>query len=92
MSDSLYIKETVYILCTLTSLVVAALLLRGYRRSSVRLLLWSGLCFIFLTLNNLLLFVDKVLIGPERDLAVWRSAAAATGLVLLVYGLICDSE
>ena len=52
--------ETVYALCALTSLACAALLLRGYVRSRVRLLLWSGLCFAFLFLNNVLLFVDKV--------------------------------
>ena len=84
--------ETVYILCGLTSLVVAALLLRGFSRSGVRLLLWSGLCFVLLTLNNILLFLDKVVIGPQRDLSLWRSGAAVAGLMLLLYGLIWDSE
>ena len=34
------------------------LLFRGYARSGLRLLLWSALCFVCLTLNNVLLFVD----------------------------------
>lgn len=84
--------ETVYILCGLTSLVVAALLLRGYKRSGVRLLLWSGLCFVFLTVNNILLFVDKALPSLGTDFSLWRSSAALTGLVLLLYGLIWDAE
>ena len=48
----------VYILCALTSSLCAVLLLRRYARSRLRLLLWSGLCFIGLALNALLLIVD----------------------------------
>ena len=42
----------VYILCALTSLTCAVLLLRAYRQNGVRLLFWSGLCFIGLALNG----------------------------------------
>lgn len=45
----------VYALCALTSLVCAIMLTRGYRRSRVRLLLWSALCFACFALNNVLL-------------------------------------
>ena len=83
--------ETVYILCALTSLACAVMLLRGYLRSRARLLLWSSLCFAFLFLNNALLFIDKV-IWPGVDLGVWRSVAALTGLLLLVIGLVWDSD
>ena len=37
--------ETVYILCALTCMACAVLLLRGYRRSRARFLLWSSICF-----------------------------------------------
>ena len=47
--------QLVYVLCALTSLACAILLLRGYFRTRVRLLLWSGLCFAGLALNNALL-------------------------------------
>lgn len=83
--------ETVYILCGLAGLACALLLWRGYRRSRARLLLWSSLCFIGLTLNNALLFTDKV-IFPDMNLSLWRSAAALIGLLLLIYGLIWDAE
>ena len=79
----------VYILCALTSIACAALLLRGYARRGVRLLLWSGLCFAMLAVNNVLLFVDLVLI-PERDLSLLRNATALAGVLLLLYGLIWD--
>ena len=83
--------EAVYILCAATSIACAALLWRGYRRSRARLLLWSSLCFCGLALNNVLLFVDLVLL-PAVDLTPWRTASAAAGLVLMLYGLIWDSE
>ena len=81
----------VYMLCALTSLACAVLLLRGYRQSGVRLLLWSGLCFIGLTLNNALLFVDLEMM-PKSNLFVLRSAPALVGLLLLLYGLIWEER
>lgn len=79
----------IYALCALTSLAAAVLLLRGYRSSGARLLLWAGLCFVGLTLNNMLLFVDLGL-APEVDLSVWRSLPTMIGLGLLTYGFIWE--
>jgi hypothetical protein len=65
--------------------------LRGYARSRSRLLLWSGLCFAGLTLSNALLFLDlRVFI--EHDLYMWRLGTAAAAMMLLVYGLVFESE
>jgi len=83
--------EIVYLLCTITSLVCAGLLLRGYRHSGTKLLLWSGLCFVGLTLNNVLLFLDLVIV-PETDLSVARSATALLGLLVLLFGLVWESR
>jgi len=84
--------EAVYILCALTSIACAVLLLRGYFRSGLRLLLWSGLCFVALAVSNVLLFVDLVLVGPEMDLSLWRSTIALVGVATLLYGLIWDTQ
>ena len=81
----------VFALCALTSLACCVLLLRGYRQSRARLLLWSGLCFLGLFLNNLALIVD-VHVVPNIDLSVWRSLPALAGVALLVYGLVWESE
>lgn len=83
--------DAVYLLCAVTSLACAVLLLRGYVRSRVRLLLWSSLCFVGLTLNNVLLVLDLVIL-PERDLSLLRNLPALVGLALLVFGLVWEAE
>lgn len=81
----------VYALCALTSTACAFLLLRGYLRSRFRLLLWSGLCFGGLALNNVLLFVDKRVV-PDMDLSVWRTVPALVGIAMLLYGFVWDTR
>ena len=81
----------VYALCALTSLACAVLLLRGYARNRVRLLLWSGLCFAGLALNNIILLVDLRVV-PAIDLSVWRTLPALAGVVILLYGCIWDAD
>ena len=81
----------VYSLCALTALFCAYLLLQAYRRGGYRLLLWSGLCFVGLTLNNLLLVLDKLIL-PDIDLSIWRTSVALAAMTVLLYGLIWDSE
>jgi hypothetical protein len=79
----------IFVLCALTSLACAVLLLRGYLRTRVRLLLWSGICFVGLFLNNALLVID-VRVVPDVDLSVWRSLPALAGVALLVYALVWE--
>jgi hypothetical protein len=81
----------IYGLCTLTALLCSGLLLRAYHRSRYRLLLWGGLCFAGLTLNNLLLIVDRVFV-PDVDLFTLRLAAALLAMMILIYGIIWDAE
>ncbi len=83
--------ETVYALCAVTSLVCAVLLARTYRQTGVRLLLWSSLCFFGLVVNNVLLFVDLIML-PQINLSLWRTITALAGILLLMYGLIWDAE
>ena len=81
----------VYLLCAATCLLCAVMLFRGYARSKVRLLFWSGLCFTGLMLDNLLLYAD-IVVFPDVKLHIWRKAPGLISLVLLLYGLIWDSE
>ncbi len=85
------LSSVVYILGTLVSLVCAILLLRGYRRGRKRLLLWSGLCFTMLAISNGMVFLDLI-VFPQIDLSLWRLSPAAIALVLLLFGLIWESD
>lgn len=80
-----------YMLCALTAFACAWMLLRSYIRTRSRLLLWSGLCFVVLFLNNLLLIVDRLLF-PEIDLGTYRLLAALMALLPLLYGLIWEED
>jgi hypothetical protein len=83
--------ELVYVLCALTSVVCAGLLLRSYLANRSKLLLWSTLCFIGLAINNIFLFVDLVVV-PDIDLRLARSGSAISALVLLTFGLVWESR
>ena len=81
----------IYSFCALTSLACAVLLLRGYQRSRVALLFWSGLCFLGLTASNFILVLDRV-VYPEVDLSGPRLWSALIGLMLLVFGLVWERD
>jgi hypothetical protein len=84
-------KFLLFLFAALTSFGCMALLFRGYARTTSRLLFWSALCFIFLTINNVLLFVDN-LIGPDVDLRPYRLMAALIGIGCLLYAFIWEAE
>jgi Family of unknown function (DUF5985) len=81
----------VNVLGTLTVGLCAFLLLRAYARVRQRLLLWSGLCFAGLAISNAMLFVDLTLV-PNDSLYTWRLSVAAASMLLLLYGLIFESD
>lgn len=81
----------VYLLCAATCLLCAILLFRGYARSGVRLLFWSGLCFVGLMLENGVLYVDDV-IFPNRIPDIWLKIPGLTALLLLLFGLVWESK
>lgn len=83
--------EFVYVLCMVTSMLCAGLLLRSYRKTRGRLLMWSSLCFVGLALNNILLLVDLAVV-PTIDLRLARSGSGIVALVLLLVGLVWESR
>ena len=85
------VATVVYVLCAATSIICATLLVRSYRRSRVRLLLWSALCFVGLALNNVLLVVDKRVV-PDIDLQILRDVSGLAAVSVLLFGLIWESR
>lgn len=65
------------------------LLLRGYLTTRMPLLFWAALCFLGLTIDNALLFVDIVLL-PHIDLFMVRTVSALAGTVVLLCAMIWD--
>jgi hypothetical protein len=80
-----------YTLCAFTCLAAFGLLLRSWLATRYGLLFWSALCFAGLSVNNILLVVDKLIL-PQIDLTTFRLAAALAGLLLLLFGLIWQEE
>lgn len=78
------------LLALLTSGACMLLLFRGYAASGVRLLLWSALCFVFLTANNLFLVLDLVVV--HIDFRPHRLITALIGVAFLLYGFIREAE
>ena len=84
-------NSVLYLLALVTSLACMVLLFMAYAASGMRLLLWSALCFVGLTVNNVLLFFDLV-IFTEVDLRPYRLVSALAGLLFLLYGFIWEAE
>lgn len=85
-------KALLYLIALLTSGACMLLLFRAYIDSRLRILLWSALCFVGLTVNNTLLFIDIVLLPDSIDLRLARNFAALVGMLFLIYGFIRESE
>lgn len=82
--------KVVYLSCALMSLGCAFVLIRSYLKNKTQLLFWSGLCFIGIAINNVLLFVDLML-GPSYDLSLIRAVVVLCAMVVLLYGLIWET-
>ena len=85
------LRIALYVIAVLSSGACAVLLLRGYLRRRIRLLMWSSVCFVGLTINNVALFVDLVVL-PDIDLRLARLIPALLGMTLLLIGFIWDSD
>ena len=83
--------ELVYILSSIMSITCAIMLFRGYRASPSHILLWSSACFSLLAVNNIILFID-VLLVPDVDFGglIIRNIAGAAAGSLLLFGLIWE--
>lgn len=81
----------VYVLCALTSALCAVLLLRSWAATRQRLVLWTGLGFAGLALNNALLVVDLVAF-PDVGLQPLRDASGLLAVGVLLAGLVWESR
>ncbi len=85
-------RFVLFLLAALTSIGCMWLLLRAYARTRVRLLFWTGMCFIALSVNIVVLFVDVVVLPTQVDLRMLRLGAALAGIACLLYAFIWEAE
>jgi hypothetical protein len=81
----------VYAMCAVTSVICAVLLVRAWRRSPVRLLMWVAMGFVGLAVNNIALFIDRVM-TPDTDLHWLRDLSGLAAISVLLFGLIWESR
>jgi len=86
------VAEAVYILCALTGTLCAMLLYRGYRANRTRLLFWASLAFLLLAINNVVLYVDLVILPVRPDLFWYRTGVALAAMLLLLFGLVWETR
>lgn len=80
----------IYILCAVTCLGCAALLLRGNVRKRDGLRFWTALCFVAMAVNHVLLYLNFIVL-PDVELLFVARIAMLIGVVLLNFGLIWHS-
>ncbi len=78
-----------YLLCFLTSLSCCLLLIRSYRRTRSKVLLWTAACFVLLAIDNLLVVFDLILL-PSVDLSVPRLLATLLAVSTLIIGFVWE--
>jgi hypothetical protein len=83
------LEAIIYLLCVIASLLCAYLLARAYLRAKTGLLVWSAVCFALLAINNLVLFVD-VLLLPNVDLSILQLLTSLSAVMVLLYAFIWE--
>jgi hypothetical protein len=81
----------VFFLCIVTSVICTWLLFRGWRRTGTRLLMWSALCFLGLAANNIIVFIDIVVL-PDIDLRPLRLATSLIAVSVMLWALIWETD
>jgi hypothetical protein len=79
--------EATYVICTITSLASALLMLRSRRGSGGRLLLWGAVFFLGMALNNVALLLNALV---KEDWSVAPNIVMLVSVAALLYGLIWD--
>lgn len=85
------LAPTVYLLCLVSSGACAWLLARAYAGSQTRLLLWSAICFVLLSINNLLVVLDLLVISSV-DLSIVRLLASLAAVLILLYAFVWELD
>ena len=81
-----------YRLCTVIAFFLFLFAAASLLPQPLQVAALGGVCFLGLTLNNGLLAIDKLLLGPEVNLFTWRLVGALIAMMVLLYGIIWDVD
>jgi hypothetical protein len=81
----------VYSLGAIASIICAALLVRAYLRTRTRLILWTAVCFVLLSINATLVFID-IFWPHSGNLLPYRQTVSLSALLVLIYGFLWEAE
>jgi len=79
--------DALYSVCFLTSLSCCLLLIRSYRRTGSKVLLWGAACFVLLAIDNLFVIVDLIVL-PMIDLSPLRLFVTLLAVSTLLFGFV----
>lgn len=85
------LKIVTFFLAAITSGACMWFLFRRYRQTGMRLLLWSALCFVGLTVSNFLLVLD-LSIFTQFDFRPYRLFASLAGVSFLLFGFVWEAN
>ena len=77
------------LLCFTTITLCAVLLLRAWTRTRLRLLLFSSIGFIGMSIDNVFVVVEA---ATGNDFSAWRSLPTLVGMAVMIWGLGGDRD
>lgn len=83
-------SSVTFILCTIISLISAILLMRSAKGPQGRFLFWGAIYFLGAALNNILLYIDAVVV-PDVDWALAPNLVGLVSIAILIYALIWEA-
>lgn len=86
-----HLPAVVYLLCFATSALCAFMLGNSYRSGRASLLFWSATCFVLLSLGNLVMVFDLLVI-QTIDLQILRTLLSLAAVSTLLFGFIWNGE
>ena len=85
------LAEVIYLLSASTSLVACGLLFRHYVQRRTPMLLWSCIGFFGLATNNVLVYIDLVVV-LDVNLAAARTLVGAAAMIVMLSGFIWETR
>lgn len=89
--NGLIFPGLVYGLGLVTAVICAVVVLLSWRRTRAPILFWTGISFVLLSINNVILLLDRVIL-LDVNFWPWRQVPTVFAVLVLLYGFSRRSE